>query len=118
MTAIGPTHAKSWSALSAAFHPTGDQPAKRLGSRVMRFTVQQRADAHDVPGPVTDYLGRVVPLRLGELAYTAKLEAVEYVDRGEVVLTFDLPDSDLRWEAVSPPRAGRGRVASDHAVRG
>ena len=76
----------------------------------MRFTTTQRVDAHDLPGPVTDYVGRVIPLRIGPIAWTAKLENVEQVNNGdEVVLTFELPDSDLRWEAVWPPALGAQR---------
>ncbi len=82
----------------------------------MKFTVRQAADAHQkwidgsstgvIPalGPVTDYIGRNVGLRIGDLAYGVKLDAVEQVG-DEVLLTFDMVDSDLRWEMLIEPAA-------------
>jgi hypothetical protein len=58
----------------------------------MRITVRQAADAHGAPGPVSDYVGQVIPLQLtDELAFPARLESVARVDFGgsdQVPLTF------------------------------
>jgi len=72
----------------------------------MRLTTRQPADSIPVPlpHPIGEYIGRVVPLRIGDLAYTAVLERVER-DGDDVVATFDVPDSDLRWEALIQPTA-------------
>jgi hypothetical protein len=58
-----------------------------------------------------------VPLRIGDLAYPAELQAVKAVD-GEVELTFDLPDTGLRWEALTArvDRPGAGAEPGRPAI--
>ena len=74
----------------------------------MKFTVALRDHveyletwAPGVAGALPDYIGRVVPLRIGEIGYTATLCAIDYRN-GSPWLTFDLADSDLCWEALAP----------------
>jgi hypothetical protein len=65
----------------------------------VRLTTRQ--PAAEVPDTLAEHVGRVIPLRIGDLAYTAVLEAVVR-DGGDVVATFEVPDSDFRWEVLTP----------------
>lgn len=75
----------------------------------MRLSIRQPADSLPIPlhRLQTEFMGRVVPLRIGDLAYAATLvSAGEAGERGwDVEVVLDLPDSDLRWEALIQPTA-------------
>jgi hypothetical protein len=61
-----------------------------------------RVYAH-VPPATGPLVGRSLPLRIGDLAYSTTVIAVEYdehVGAVGVVLVLELPDSDLRFEAL------------------
>jgi len=82
----------------------------------MRITVRQAVDAHGAPGPVGDYVGQVIPLQLGELAYPARLVSVTRTNFGgssDVLLTFDLLGAELLWNVLTNER---NRPATVHAA--
>lgn len=65
----------------------------------MRITVRQAHDAHGAPGPVSNYLGEVIPVQIGELGYPAVLRAVKLIG-DEVECTFDLLGAQLVWSVL------------------
>jgi len=69
----------------------------------VRVFVVQKPDAHGAPGPVRDYIGQIIPVRLGEtgLAYPARLEQVQPAEDGQVLLTFDLVDAEILWNVLT-----------------
>ena len=73
----------------------------------MRITVRQAADAHGAPGPVSDYVGRVIPVRVTDdppLAVAARLQAVKLIG-SEVEVTLDLLGAELLWNVLTNPIA-------------
>ncbi len=73
----------------------------------MRISVRQAADAHGAPGPVSDYVGQVIPVQLGDLAYPARLIAVGRVGFGgssDVLLELDLLGAELLWNVLTNER--------------
>jgi hypothetical protein len=70
----------------------------------VRFTIRERVDA--VPAELDACIGANIPLRIGPMGWTSYLESVER-DGDDLVITFDLPDADVRWEALTARRSAR-----------
>lgn len=66
---------------------------------VMRITVEVPADEPFMPDNLSEHIGRLLPIRIGDLGYPTTILAVKPLADGGYVVDLDLPDSDLGFEA-------------------
>jgi len=65
----------------------------------MRVSVRVSADEPFMPDNLAEHIGRILPIRIGDLGYATNLIAAEPTDDGGYVLELELHDSNLGFEA-------------------